>query len=794
MKTTHTAAWTVALAALVASAAAAQVPNPGFEDGGPGKVAGWKTETWNGKAATGPVDGGRSGARAVQVESKESGADAAWTTKVAVRPFARHRISAWVKVDGVEPAGGAGAGLNLHGRSEKSAMLTGTKDWTEVSLEFDSGADDAVQLNCILGFMGLAKGRARFDDVRIEMLEARPIEAGGISIDAAQKGEPMSPLIYGQFIEHLGRCIYGGIWAEMLEDRKFHYVLTPDFAPYGAGKAPSAEIPFPVVSASPWQIVAGVGDPSAAVTMATNDIFTGRHVPRLAAGAAIRQGDLAVEKDRDYEGYLWVRGEGASTRVSVSLEGAKGGLTGAAASGRDYVRLPFTFRGTADVARATLTVRLDGAPGRVGTVSLMPADNVEGLRADTLALLRELRSPIYRWPGGNFVSGYDWRDGIGDRDRRPPRVNPAWTGVEHNDFGMHEFIRFCRLVEAEPLITVNTGFGDAHSAAAELEYANGAADTPWGRKRAQNGARQPFGVKYWCVGNEMWGPWQLGFMKAEHYYIKHNWVVDTMRQVDPSFIPIASGNIGPWSEGLLRECAGRMDLIAEHFYCQERPGVLGHVRQITDAIRRKADAHRDYRARIDSLKGRDIRIAMTEWNYWYGPHPFGELGTRYFLKDGLGIAAGLHEYARQSDIIGAAFYAQTVNVIGCIKTSRTRAALETTGLALKLYRDHFLGTPLKTATGPLIDAQAMLSPDGRHLVLGIVNPQDSALEIPLALAGVTAAGPAESWRIAGKDPMAFNDPDAPATIAIEALGKRDLGATLRLAPYSATVLRVPVKP
>jgi alpha-N-arabinofuranosidase len=301
-------------------------------------------------------------------------------------------------------------------------------------------------------------------------------------------------------------------------------------------------------------------------------------------------------------------------------------------------------------------------------------------------------------------------------------------------------------------------------------------------------------VKYWCVGNEMWGPWQLGFMKAEHYTIKHNWVVDTMRQVDPSFIPIASGNIGPWSEGLLRECAGRMDLIAEHFYCQERPGVLGHVRQIPDKIRQKAEAHREYRAKLDSLKGRDIRIAMTEWNYWYGPHPFGELGTRYFLKDGLGIAAGLHEYARQSDIIGAAFYAQTVNVIGCIKTSRTRAAMETTGLALQLYREHFEGTPVATVTGPLLDAQALLTPDGRHLVLGIVNPQDSQLEIPLTVAGVTPSGPAESWRIAGKDPMAFNDPDAPATVAIEALGKGELGATIRLAPYSATVIRVPVKP
>jgi len=110
----------------------------------------------------------------------------------------------------------------------------------------------------------------------------------------------------------------------------------------------------------------------------------------------------------------------------------------------------------------------------------MPADNINGMRADTLALIKELNATVYRWPGGNFVSGYDWRDGIGNRDKRPPRTNPAWTGVEHNDFGMDEFIHFCRIVGAEPMITVNTGFGDAYSASAQLEYANSPTNTKMG--------------------------------------------------------------------------------------------------------------------------------------------------------------------------------------------------------------------------------------------------------------------------------------------------------------------------
>ena len=449
--------------------------------------------------------------------------------------------------------------------------------------------------------------------------DAAARSAPRIVVDASRVGEPMAPEIYSQFIEHLGRCIYGGIWAEMLEDRKFYYPVTPEFHPYRS----LADTPFPVVGASPWQIT---GDGK--VTMSTDHPFVGRHTPLVPAGTGIRQGDLGVTEGKHYMGYVWLKsagpdaaqvtlelawGEGDSARKSVTLERIAA----------DYQRYQMEFAAGATTDKASLTLRVDKGSVLIGTASLMPADNVEGLRADTLALLKELQAPIYRWPGGNFVSGYDWRDGIGDRDRRPPRTNPAWTGVEHNDFGMNEFIRFCQLVKSEPWITVNTGFGDAHSAADQLEYCNGAADTVWGARRAKNGVAQPFAVKYWGIGNEMFGDWQLGHMKLEHYVLKQNWVVDTMRQVDPSILCIASGCAGPWSQGLLKGCPNHMNFIAEHFYSQERPELLAHVRQIPDNIRSKAEFHRKMRKDLPELQGKDIRIAMTEWNYWYGPHQFG---------------------------------------------------------------------------------------------------------------------------------------------------------------------------
>ena len=170
----------------------------------------------------------------------------------------------------------------------------------------------------------------------------------------------------------------------------------------------------------------------------------------------------------------------------------------------------------------------------------------------------------------------------------------------------------------------------------------------------------------------MYGDWQLGHMPLEKYVEKHNEFAEAMRAVDPSIKLVAVGDVGPVERGDADgNCADHMDLISEHFYCQERPGLLGHVRAdpAADPADRRGPSQVPPR-RSPALEGKDIRIALDEWNYWYGPHVFGELGTRYFLKDALGIAAGLHEYVRQSDIVFMANYAQTVNVIGCIKTTQ----------------------------------------------------------------------------------------------------------------------------
>jgi len=591
------------------------------------------------------------------------------------------------------------------------------------------------------------------------LLALIPAVAAPVTVDTTKSGAPISKYIYGQFIEHLGRCIYGGIWAEMLEDRKFFYPVNGE-APAWEMYTPSKRSydgeghPYELLTRSPW-IVMG---PKSGVKMVTAGAYVGEHTPELTK-TGLMQERLALRPGLEYVGRVVLAGSGA---VSVSLVWGGGATMRQtvlipAVTG-EYAKYPVRFRAGGSTDNGRLEIVAAGTV-RVGTASLMPADNIYGWRADTVALLKELNSPVYRWPGGNFVSGYNWRDGIGDMDRRPPRKNPAWKGIEHNDVGIHEYMTLMREIGAEAFVAVNTGLADDKAAAEEVEYLNGSAATKLGKLRGENGHPASFGVKWFAVGNEMYGDWQLGHIPLSEYVKKHNRVVAAMRQVDPSIAPIGVGAVGQWSEQMLTQCADAMTLISEHVYWQNKPTVEEHVSQTVDSLRKVAEAHRAYRQKIPALKGKDIRIAMDEWNYWYGPNDFGELGTRYFIQDGLGIAAGLHEFFRNSDIFFMANYAQTVNVIGAIKTTPTAAEMETTGLVLKLYRERFGVTPVAvTGVAAPLDVVAAWTADRSALTVAIVNPTATAQTVSLNLKGAALTGEGMSWVIAGRDRMAHNDP------------------------------------
>jgi alpha-N-arabinofuranosidase len=699
-----------------------------------------------------------------------------WTSKVILKPWSKYRFTGWIKTENLVSQTGKGAGFRMGGLNIEPKGFTGTNDWTLVNYEFETGNNDCVTISCLLDIEKKAKGRAWFDNMDLELISSEKITTD-IKINTAIKAEPMPVYIYGQFIEHLGRCIYGGIWAEMLEDRKFWYV--------------------PGTSESAWRI-SGEQD---LLSMDNKDPFTGSQTPVLAADgdkkAILFQENLGLKENLDYNGRIVLKATNGIQKAFVTLKwDDKTEVFEIAGLANKYSTYTLKFKSTVLVHDAVISIEPIGK-GKlwIGTVSLMPSDNIEGFRSDVVALLRELNSPVYRWPGGNFVSGYNWRDGIGDRDKRPPRKNPAWQGVEANDVGIHEFMRLCELIKTEPYIAVNAGLGNSDEAMAEVQYTNGEENTPMGKIRASNGHDKPWKVKFWSIGNEMYGDWQLGHMSTEQFVVKNNDFADRMRSVDPSIKLIAVGDLGDWDRMVLANCSDKMDYISEHFYKQDYPrdGLMNHVKQIPDAIREKAVSHREYRNSIPALKGKDIRICLDEWNYWYGPYIYGELGTRYFFRDAMGIAAGLNEYSKNSDIIYMANYAQTVNVIGCIKTNTTHSVFDATGQVLKLYRHKFGFIPVEVSgeTRPF-NIGATLTSGGDTLALSVVNPTWEAVEFSLSITGSNASADIEIWRVTSPDDMSTNEPGREPTVIIAGPEVAKFSNKLKVGPASISIFRIPL--
>ncbi|MCK5820980.1 MAG: hypothetical protein KAH17_03795, partial [Bacteroidales bacterium] len=720
------------------------------------------------------------GGKSITIYSKQP-KSGRWHTKVNVKPWSVYKFTGWIKTENLVPEQGVGAGFHMNAYGTEFELITeaeyfsGDSDWTEVSFQFETGDQDCVVLECLFNRGGKASGQVWFDNLSLEVLSSEN-PSPSISIDLQQEQEIMQDYVYGQFIEHLGRCIYGGIWAEMLEDRKFYY-------------APNERL-------SPWT-TEGVKE---SLLINRTNSFVGDLTPGLKSSGQeeikLIQSGLGIHENMSYSGRIVLKSEGL-TEVGITL------IWGQEESQKStfiiknipdhYTTFPISFNSSSFCENASLIIEPKGKGIIwIGTISLMPDDNIDGFRKDVLSLLKELNSPIYRWPGGNFVSGYDWKDGVGDPDQRPPRKNPAWTGVEHNDVGIHEFMRFCELLDTEPYIAVNAGLGGAEEARKQVEYCNGDSSTKTGKWRMSNGHTEPWNVKWWCIGNEMYGGWQLGFMSTQDFVKKHNAFAEAMRSVDQDINLVAVGDLGQWDEMILTNCSDNMEYISEHFYRQDwhGGGLMTHINQIPKAIKQKADGHRKYREEIPGLDEKDIRICLDEWNYWYGPHIYGELGTRYYLRDGLGVAAGINEFSRQSDMIYMANYAQTVNVIGAIKATTTHSVMAATGKALTMYRKYFGNIPLELSgeTRPL-DIAATITKDRKYLTVSIVNLSWESQLIPIKFEGSEKFKKVEIITLAGASDMAYNVPKQKESVWVTEPKIVEFNGKLRINPVEARIFR-----
>jgi alpha-N-arabinofuranosidase len=639
-----------------------------------------------------------------------------------------------------------------------------------------------------------------------------------LSLDGTKTGAPISKYIYGQFVEHLGRSIYGGLWAEMLEDRKFGHEIVDDYQPFDMANdwfgKPSA---FTYLKNSPWKVIG----PKGTVTMDKTSAYVGDwspaiHLPGDGTEAGISQGNetyngaagfLEVIKGKKYAGHIVLAAEGEVGPITVRLGNPNHGsglkeftLEQAISNvGKEWKSYPFEFTSPVDCDQVTLSVTAKGKGlFRIGAMSLMPGDNLKGWRADTVAALRKLDTPLLRWPGGNFVSGYNWRDGIDPNpDKRPPRANPAWKNIEHNDVGIHEFMTLCDLIKTEPYVALNTGKGGVEEAAAEVQYIVGAPDTPMGRMRAANGHKDPWKENYWAVGNEMYGWWQLGYEPVDMYVLKHNAAATLIKKEAPDAILVACGDTSTkdWDATMLTSCGDNLNLLSLHTYVHEVVGdPLAHSVQLRDSIHGILGSFRDYKAKLPIVNQKNIKVAFDEWNFWYGDYVYGELGVQYRLKDALGVAMGLHEFYRNSDIVGLACFAQTVNVLGAIKTSRSAATLEGSGVVLALYRHQFGTIPIPlTQPAADLDVSAAWTEDKKAITISIVNATGALRTVAVNLGQTAVKGEATQWEITGSSPQVHNEPGLTPDV-IQAVEKKvTFSNKLESPAYSAELYRLEIK-
>lgn len=382
-----------------------------------------------------------------------------------------------------------------------------------------------------------------------------------------------------------------------------------------------------------------------------------------------------------------------------------------------------------------------------------PLSDASGFRTDVLREIRQMGVPIIRYPGGNFVSGYNWLDGVGPKRDRPAVLDKAWNTIDSNQFGTDEFLAWCKLAGAQPLMGLNLGTGTPEQAAALVEYCNVEKGTRWSDLRRQYGVAQPYNVTHWCLGNEMDGPWQIGHMSARDYGMKAADAARQMRYVDPSLKLVACGSSGPsmptylqWDQQVLEQCYDYVDAISLHRYFGndgktggDSSRYLALNLEMERQIAQVAAVCDVVQARKRSPK--KLWLSFDEWNVWYratggdghrqqAPHLLEEV---YNLEDALLVGGLINCLLRNSDRVRIACLAQLVNVIAPIVTSDTGLLLQTIfypyNWALQYARGSVMDLLLQSPTydvkdlGPVtyIDAAATLSAEQGRLTMFALN-------------------------------------------------------------------------
>jgi alpha-N-arabinofuranosidase len=455
--------------------------------------------------------------------------------------------------------------------------------------------------------------------------------------------------------------------------------------------------------------------------------------------------------------------------------------------------------------------------------------DANGFRKDVMDEIRQMGVPIVRYPGGNFVSGYNWLDGVGPKQDRPRVLDKAWNSLNTNQFGTNEFMAWCKAVGTLPLMGLNLGTGTPEEAAALVEYCNVEKGTRWSELRRKHGIAEPYKVKHWCLGNEMDGPWQIGHMTATQYGLRAQDAARQMRLVDPSLQLIACGSSGPfmptyleWDREVLEQCYDYVDGLSLHRYFTNTPEDTGGdsakflamnlsmERQIAETL-----------AVCDMVRGhkrspKKLWLSFDEWNVWYrartgdavnghgqeAPHLLEEV---YNLEDALLVGGLINSLIRNADRVKIACLAQLINVIAPIMTNSNGLLQQTIyypySWALQLARGSVLNlqvnSPGYEVSGmgqvPYLDVAGTVSAEDGKISLFVLNRDLSkAHAIEVNWQDNAPSRALSAVLLTGDDLKASNSFDAPQRVSPRNLDKPSIagGRTkFEVPPRSYTVIQ-----
>ncbi|GIP37870.1 hypothetical protein J31TS4_11500 [Paenibacillus sp. J31TS4] len=444
-------------------------------------------------------------------------------------------------------------------------------------------------------------------------------------------------------------------------------------------------------------------------------------------------------------------------------------------------------------------------------LSLLPSDSVGYVRKEVMEMTRELNAGMMRL-AGNYISAYHWEQAIGPVYERPSLMNEAWGGWTNKYFGTDEFIQFCRDLNVEPLICVNDGSGSPEEAAQWIEYCNGDIDTPMGQRRAANGHPEPYGVKYWEIGNEVWGPWQVGHCSAEAFAERYVRFAQAMKAADPSIKLLACGDVRmEWNMPLLERAAEHIDYLTLHFYHGCNRFGMNDRTPKEERFKAMVTFPEWTRKTIGQLRETfrsserysHLKLAITEYNTMYYPNTIRKgLPNEHTLEAAAANAANLNEFLRNSDLVEIGSFSDLVNgwLGGCIRVGDyysdqfrgkspgwSGKSLVTYGTptyyVMQMYANRDLGSvvpsytecgsfnvgsPLPTAPSledlPNLDVVSCLNEKGDKLTIFMVNRTLDDLTTDVEVDGFAKSGTAQLFELTADDPETINSVHNPNAV------------------------------